>query len=239
MKKLIENYFGPWDKNEIYIPTYEEVNLLDGSASVNKQIEQLHINVGLKGLPYAHERAYSLALLNNIFGGGASSVLFQKVREELGLCYTIYSYSQPYIGVGSLNIYTGLSKQFAGKALEVINRELKHFADNGISDEKLNINKEKLISGYLLGLESTASRMFANAKCLLLQNKIKTAEEVTEKINKINKQDINYVLEECFKPGIISASYVGQDVEIDGLNKIIGLSDVAYNRDVIVNDKRV
>jgi len=46
-------------------------------------------------------------------------------------------------------------------------------------------------------------------------------------------------LEECFKPGIISASYVGQDVEIDGLNKIIGLSDVAYNRDVIVNDKRV
>ena len=81
--------------------------------------------------------------------------------------------------------------------------------------------------------------MFANAKCLLLQNKIKTAEEVTEKINKINKQDINYVLEECFKPGIISASYVGQDVEIDELNKIIGLSDVAYNRDVIVNDKRV
>ena len=239
LKKLIENYFGPWDKNEIYIPTYEEVNLLDGSAYVNKQIEQLHINVGLKGLPYAHERAYSLALLNSIFGGGASSVLFQKVREELGLCYTIYSYSQPYIGVGSLNIYTGLSKQFAGKALEVINRELKHFADNGISDEKLNINKEKLISGYLLGLESTASRMFANAKCLLLQNKIKTAEEVTEKINKINKQDINYVLEECFKPGIISASYVGQDVEIDGLNKIIGISDVAYNRDVIVNDKRV
>ena len=60
-----------------------------------------------------------------------------------------------------------------------------------------------------------------------------------QKINKINKQDINYVLEECFKPGIISASYVGQDVEIDGLNKIIGISDVAYNRDVIVNDKRV
>ena len=207
LKKLMENYFGSWDKNEIYIPTYKEVNLLGGA--------------------------------NNIFGGGASSVLFQKVREELGLCYTIYSYSQPYIGVGSLNIYTGLSKQFANKALEVISRELKLFADKGISDEKLKINKEKLISGYLLGLESTASRMFANAKCLLLQNKIKTAEEVTEKINKINKQDINYVLEECFKPGIISASYVGQDVEIDGLNKIVGLSDVAYNRDLIVNDKRV
>ena len=104
LKKLMENYFGSWDKNEIYIPTYKEVKLLGGAAYVNKQIEQLHINIGLKGLPYAHERAYSLALLNNIFGGGASSVLFQKVREELGLCYTIYSYSQPYIGVGSLNI---------------------------------------------------------------------------------------------------------------------------------------
>lgn len=239
LKELIEKYFGQWSKDYRYIPTYDNLSLLNGSKYINKPIEQLHINLGLNGLPYADDKAYSLALLNNIFGGGASSILFQKVREELGLCYTIYSYSQPYIGVGSLNIYTGLSKQYADKALSVINRELKIFAEKGISDEVLEINKEKLISGYLLGLESTSSRMFANAKCLLLQNKIKTEEEVTTKINKIDKEDINYVLEKCFKPGIISASYVGPDVEVEKLNKIITLDEIAFNKESMSTIRRV
>lgn len=239
LKKLLEQYFGPWNKDEIFVPTYEKTELLNGTMYSNKQIEQLHINLGLNGLPYADDKAYSLVLLNNIFGGGASSVLFQKVREELGLCYSIYSYNQPYLGVGSLNIYTGLSKQYADKALEVIDRELKKFADQGISDEKLNINKEKLKSSYLLGLESTSSRMFANGKCLLLQNKIKTEEEVISRINKIDQNDINYVLEKCFKPGIISTAYVGQDVDIDILNKIICPSDIAYNNRNYTDKARV
>ena len=218
LRKILEEKFGEWEGEDQYEPSYEEPKILNGTIYTNKPIEQLHINLALKGLPYAHDKSYALLLLNNIFGGGASSRLFQKVREELGLCYTIYSYAQPYLGVGINNIYTGVSKQYAEKALDAINKELRDFAKNGISKEQLDINKEKIKAGYILGLESTSSRMFANAKSMLLQNKIKTQEEVIEKINIINKEDINYVLDTCFKPGIISTAYVGPDIEFEKLN---------------------
>ena len=231
LRKLIEEYFGKWSKEDIYNPEYDKVELHHGSKYAEKQIEQVHINLGLKGLPYADDRAYSLVLLNNVLGGGASSLMFQKVREELGLCYNIYSYMQPYLGVGTLNIYTGLSNKYSDNALEVINRELIKFANEGITDEILAINKEKIKASYILGLESTSSRMFANAKSLLLQNKIKTQQDVIDRINKIDKEDINYVLEKCFKPGIISTAYVGQDVEVNKLNAIFDNVKVAYKND--------
>ncbi|WP_195987771.1 pitrilysin family protein [Clostridium sp. D53t1_180928_C8] len=228
LKKLIEENFGKWSKDDVYNPTYEPISLKHGSKYAEKQIEQVHINLGLNGLPYADDKSYSLVLLNNIFGGGASSILFQKVREELGLCYSVYSYMQPYLGVGTLNIYTGLSNKYCDKAISVINKHLYDFADKGISKELLEINKEKIKASYILGLESTSSRMFANAKCFLLQNKIKTQEDVINRINKIDNEDINYVLERCFKPGIVSSAFVGQGVEADKLNSIINNSKVAY-----------
>lgn len=229
LNDLIEKYFGEWKSSKIYIPQYKTPILLNNSKYAEKQIEQLHIDLGLKGLPYAHEKGYALVLLNNIFGGGASSILFQKVREELGLCYTVYSYPQPYQGVGVFNIYTGLSKQYADKALSVIDRELKLFANGKLSDELLNINKEKIKASYILGLESTASRMFANAKCVLLQNRIKTQNDVINKINNINHADIEYVLEECFKPGIISTAFVGPEVDYKMLDSIVNNSTEAYD----------
>lgn len=227
--KLIEEKFEPWEGDKNYTPTYDQPILLNNTKYTNKQIEQVHISLALKGLPYAHEKSYALLLLNNVFGGGASSILFQKVREELGLCYTIYSYAQPYLGVGINSIYTGLIKESADKALEVINNELKNFASKGISKEILNINKEKIKANYILGLESTSSRMFANAKTMLFQNKIKNQEDVIKRINNINNDDINYVLDTCFKPGIISAAYVGQDVDQEKLNKILENDIVAFN----------
>ena len=228
LRKLIEEYFGKWSKDDIYNPTYESIILKHDSKYTEKQIEQVHINLGLNGLPYADDKSYSLVLLNNIFGGGASSILFQKVREELGLCYSVYSYMQPYLGVGTMNIYTGLSNKYCDKAISVINEHLHDFANKGISKELLEINKEKIKASYILGLESTSSRMFANAKCFLLQNKIKTQEDVIKRINKIDNDDINYVLERCFKPGIISTAFVGQGIEADKLNSIINNSKVAY-----------
>lgn len=228
LRKMIEEYFGKWSTENKYNPKYEIVTLKNNSKYTEKQIEQVHINLGLNGLPYADDKSYSLVLLNNIFGGGASSIMFQKVREELGLCYSIYSYMQPYLGVGTLNIYTGLSNKYADKAIEVINKQLYEFANKGISKELLDINKEKIKASYILGLESTSSRMFANAKTFLLQNKVKTQEDVINRINQIGNDDINYVLERCFKPGVISNAFVGQDVEVDKLNSIINEAKVAY-----------
>lgn len=229
LENLIEKYFGSWKNNTDYEPYYGDPIIQVDSAYVKKEIEQLHISLGLEGVPYGDDNNYALVVLNNIFGAGASSILFQKVREDLGLCYSIASYLQPFQGIGTLNIYAGLNKNYAEKALEVIDRELNEFSKNGITDEQLEINKEKIKANYILGLESTSSRMFANAKSYLFRNKIKTQEEVIKKIDKIDKNDIQYILDKCFKKGILNAAYVGQGVECDKLDSIILKNAKAYN----------
>jgi predicted Zn-dependent peptidase len=219
LDELINKYFGECDKTIIQVD----------SAYAKKEIEQLHISLGLEGLPYGDENNYALVLLNNIFGSGASSILFQKVREELGLCYSITSYLQPFQGVGTLNIYAGLNRNYGEKALEVVEKEITLFSKNGITDKQLEINKEKIKANYILGLESTSSRMFSNAKTFLFRNKIKTQEEVIKKIDNIRKDNIQYVLERCFKKGVINAAYVGQDVEYSKLDSIILKNAKAYD----------
>jgi predicted Zn-dependent peptidase len=229
LEGLINMYFGEWKSTKEYKPEYKPVEIQIDSAYAKKEIEQLHISLGLQGLSYGDDYNYPLVLVNNIFGGGASSILFQKVREELGLCYSIASYLQPFEGVGTLNIYAGLNRNYGEKALEVIDQEISLFVKNGITKEQLEINKEKIKANYILGLESTSSRMFANAKAYLFRNRIKTQEDVTNKIDRINKDDIQYVLDKCFKKGVLNAAYVGQDVEYDKLNAIILKNANAYD----------
>lgn len=229
LEDLINRYFGSWESKNQYKPEYKETRLHIDSAYAKKEIEQLHVSLGLEGLPYGDENNYALVLLNNIFGGGASSILFQKVREELGLCYSIASYLQPFQGIGTLNIYAGLNRNYGEKALEVIDKEVTLFSKNGITKEQLEINKEKIKANYILGLESTSSRMFSNAKTYLFRNQIKTQETVIKKIDEINEESIQYVLDKCFKKGVLNTAYVGQDVEYDKLNSIILKSAKAYD----------
>lgn len=229
LESLIEKYFGCWENNREYKPEYGSPLIRVDSSYIKKDIEQLHISLGLEGVQYGDDNNYALVVLNNIFGGGASSILFQKVREELGLCYSIYSYLQPLQGIGTFNIYAGLNKNYAEKALEVIARELNEFSKKGISNEQLAINKEKIKASYILGLESTSSRMFANAKTYLFTNKIKTEEDVIRKIDNIDKNNIQCILDKCFKKGVLNAAYVGQDVEYDKLDSIILKNSKSYD----------
>lgn len=229
LEGLINKYFGGWESKHEYKPEYKQTEIKVNSSYAKKEIEQLHISLGLEGLPYGDNNNYSLVILNNIFGSGASSILFQKVREELGLCYSIASYLQPFQSVGTLNIYAGLNRNYGEKALEVIDKEIALFCKNGITDIQLEINKEKIKANYILGLESTSSRMFSNAKTYLFRNRIKTQEEVIKKIDEISKDDIQYVLDRCFKKGILNSAYVGQDVEYSKLNSIILKNTEAYD----------
>ncbi len=229
VKDLLEKHFGDWHCSNKYVPKYENVQIRTGSKYVNKDIEQLHISIGLKGLPYGDENNYSLVLLNNILGNGASSILFQKIREELGLCYSIGSYLQQFQKTGTFNIYAGLNKNYGEKALSAIDEELRKFSKISITGEQLNINKEKIKATYILGLESTSSRMFANAKSYLFRKEVRTQEEVIKNIDSINEESIEYVLNSCFKDGILNIAYVGSDIEYNKLDDIILKNLKAYD----------
>lgn len=178
--------------------------------SKSKDIEQVHISLGLNGIETGNEDLYTLLAINNIFGGGTSSRLFQKIREERGLAYTIYSYPSSFQNTGIFSIYAGLNPQYVGQVAGLIIEEIAEMRDKGISEEQLFKSKEQLKGNYMLGLESTSSRMFGIGKSELLLNRIYEPKEVLEKIDMINMDDARRIIKRVFGSGITSAAVVGK-----------------------------
>jgi predicted Zn-dependent peptidase len=221
IEKLVEKYFGNWNSTNKKLTKYSKPNILSNNLLKKKSIEQLHISLGIPGIETGNEDLYALLLLSNVFGGGASSILFQKIREEKGLCYSIYSYISAFMNTGVVNIYTCLNPKYAADALNMIKEEMKKFVQSGISDEKLAKAKEQLKGSYILGLESTSSRMFNNGKAVLFLNEIKTPADLIEKINGIDRIKLEEVMQRTFANGIINSSFVGENVDFDSLNHIL------------------
>jgi predicted Zn-dependent peptidase len=214
IEKLVERYFGKWNSENKNITKYSSPEISNLHYFRKKDIEQLHISLGIPGVGIGTDDTYTLILLSNILGGGASSRLFQKVREELGVCYSIYSYVSAMKNTGIVSIYAGLSPQYAKVAINAIEEEVSKFAKHGIDNERLIKAKEQLKGSYILGLESTSSRMFSNGRSVMFTDKINTPEDVLMKVNAIDKFKINDVMEKTFKKGIINSAYVGKEKEI-------------------------
>jgi predicted Zn-dependent peptidase len=214
IEKLLEVYFGKWFTKNKNITKYSSPELLNQHFFRKKDIEQLHISLGIPGVEIGNEDTYALILLSNILGGGASSRLFQKIREELGLCYSIYSYISAFKNTGVVSIYAGLNPLYAEVAIDAIKEEVSKFAKLGIDNERLLKAKEQLKGSYILGLESTSSRMFSNGKSVMFLNRINTPKDVLRKINDIDMERVNSVMEKTFKKGIINSAYVGKEREM-------------------------
>lgn len=221
IEELIQKYFGKWNSLNKNITNYSTPKLLKDHLHKRKNIEQLHISLGIPGVQTGNEDLYTLLLLSNIFGGGASSILFQKIREERGLCYSIYSYISAFNNTGVLSIYTSLNPKYAPVVLELIKEEIDKFIKTGISSDKLRKAKEQLKGSYILGLESTSSRMFNNGKSVLLLNKINTPEDIIMKIDKINENQLTEVIKKTFSKGIQNSAFVGEPENLDLLKRII------------------
>ena len=120
-ESLVDRFFAPFvatNKSKSYYCT-EKTNL-GKTIKINKDIEQNHLAIAFDGIKYNGNYFDEMSLLNTILGSGMSSRLFQKVREDMGLCYTIYSYPSGYRDVGSLSIYAGLNPDQTKQAYEAI-----------------------------------------------------------------------------------------------------------------------
>jgi len=160
-----------------------------------KDIEQSHICLGLKGLAIDDDRYYALMLLNNIMGGSMSSRLFQNIREEKGLAYSVYSMSSSFSNTGYFNIYAGVSHEKVRDAIVGIQDELKLLARDGVTHEELETAKEQMKGSYIFSMENVNGRMFTNGKNMLLLNRIYTPEEVLANIDAVTLDDIREVSE--------------------------------------------
>ena len=151
-----------------------------------KDIQQSHICMATKTIALGDPRYYSFSVLNNIMGGSMSSRLFQNIREEKGLAYSVYSMNSTFSTSGYYNIYAGVSHDKVAAAIDGIKAK-------GVSDEELSMSKEQLKSSYIFGQENVASRMFAIGKNLLLLGKVFTAEEVLKGIEEVSHESINAI----------------------------------------------
>ncbi|WP_130863630.1 M16 family metallopeptidase [Bacilliculturomica massiliensis] len=160
-----------------------------------KDVEQAHICLGVRGVPMDHELYYALALLNNIMGGSMSSRLFQNIREQKGLAYSVYSSSSSYVKHGMYSIYAGVASNKTEDAVRGIAEELRRLAADGVTDEELDMAKEQIKSNYIFGQENVNSRMFSNGKNILLLGRVKPPEEVIANVDRVTMDEIGRAAE--------------------------------------------
>jgi predicted Zn-dependent peptidase len=129
-----------------------------------RETSQLHLCVGMDGLPFAHEDRYALYLLNAMLGGGMSSRLFQEIREKRGLAYSVYSYQASYRDCGLLAVYAGTNPESSSRVVDLIRAECARLRDEPIDLRDFRQAKDQLKGNLLLGLEGTGSRMTRLAK---------------------------------------------------------------------------
>ncbi|WP_432665001.1 pitrilysin family protein [Wukongibacter baidiensis] len=177
----------------------------------NKDIEQVHVCLGFEGIPNNGEQnLYPLYVLNNIFGGSMSSRLFQSVREEHGLAYSIYSHPSFYKNFGLFSIYLSLNPSQLSNAVRLITDETKNLIANCITEDELKRSKEQLKGNYILGLESTSSIMTMLGKSEIYGKKLRSMEEILKIIDDINMSDIRNVVDKIFTSDKVSLSLVGK-----------------------------
>ena len=165
-----------------------------------KDIEQAHLCLSFPSVPVGDDKEdYSLSVLNSVFGGGMSSRIFRSIREERGLCYSVYSYSSQTEASGILGIYTGLNPDCLNEAEELIHKEISILLKEGITDYELTKGKEQVKAAILMDLESPASRMNYLGKDLLIYNKVTPVEEIVKTIDSITKSDINNIAHRIFE----------------------------------------
>ena len=158
-----------------------------------KDVEQTHICLGTRSMKLSDKRYYAFAVLNNIFGGSMGARLFQSIREEKGLAYSVYSSNSSHVDTGMFNIYAGVSHDKVKDAIFAIKDELAKLKKDGITKEELLTAKEQIKGSYIFSLESVNGRMVANGKNMTLLNKMYEPKEIIANINKVTMADIEEV----------------------------------------------
>ncbi len=176
----------------------------------NKEIEQNHIAIGFPGLPVADPDRYAYQIMNAIIGGGMSSRLFQSVREQNGLCYSIYSYTASHEETGMFSIYTALNQPMEEKAIRLILEELSRFREEGPARDELGRCREQLKTNLLMSLESTSARMNHIGRSELVFGRVIPPDEIVQGYDAVNAEDVRKAAERVIRFDQASICAVGQ-----------------------------
>ncbi|MEK7307181.1 MAG: pitrilysin family protein [Nitrospirota bacterium] len=209
LMKTLDRYFGRYSAKDtdgkIRITPEIDVDTL----IKRKKLEQVHICIGMRGLPLPHKDRYALYLLNSIVGGSLSSRLFHEIRERRGLAYSIYSYLSLYYDAGQFNIYAATSVNSAEEVIRLIKRELSSIRRGGIGADEMRKTKNQLKGNLMLSMESTGTRMNKLAKDEIYFGQFFSLEDMISEIESVSKDQIRILAEEIFDPTGFSVTILG------------------------------
>jgi len=172
-------------------------------------LEQTHLYLGVPAYPFPHEMRFACYALNTILGGGMSSRLFQKVREQQGLAYAVFSELSLYRDTGCLAIYAGTAVETAGRVIDSIVKEFRELKENSVPEDELRRAKDHLKGSFMLGLESTSSRMSNLARQEMYFQRFFTLDEMIQSIEEITAGQVQRIAQEFFNPKNITLAVLG------------------------------
>ena len=209
----IEEKFKVWKKRDVNVDI-KKAEFKSCFLTKNKDIEQVNLAMSLEAVPIESDKeVYALAVINTVFGGSISSRLFQKIREEKGLVYSIYSSQSLYRKCGELGIFASMSNEHLKEVYESIIEEIKIMKKYYLTDQEIKESKEQLKGSYILGLESTSSRMMSIGRALLLNNKVESTDDILKSIDNVDRETVKIVIDKIFNLDILVVCIVGRDVE--------------------------
>ena len=155
--------------------------------------EQVHVSMGVPALDRDDPDRYALALVDIALGGGMSSRLFQEVREERGLAYSVYSFRATFADAGMLGIYAGTAPDRADEVIKVVDDICGRMAAEGPTEHELEVGKGQLRGSMLLGLEDSAGRMSRIGRSQLVHGEVPTVEEILDRVDAVTLDDARAV----------------------------------------------
>ena len=174
-----------------------------------KSLEQVQLCLGVPAPPVNDPSRYGVYLLNTMLGGGMSSRLFQTIREDQGLAYSIYSEMNPFRDTGSLCVYAGTSVDKTEKVLRLTLEELRRLKEETVSEAELKRAKDQLKSNMVIGLESSGSRMSNLARQQMYFGRFFGVDEIIEEIEAVTIADIQDLAQRLFRPEAIALTLLG------------------------------
>ncbi len=174
-----------------------------------RELEQVHICLGVPSYPVAHQQRFASAVLNNILGGGMSSRLFQNIREKQGLAYAVFSELSSYRDTGLLSIYAGTALETARQVVRLVIEEFRSLKQQPVSEEELRRAKDHLKGSLMLSLESTSSRMSNLAREEMYFGRFFTLDEILASIERVTREEVQQTAQEFFHPEQIAVTVLG------------------------------
>lgn len=162
---------------------------------------QTHIVIGSDAFPHSDPRRYAMSMIGMLFGGGMSSRLFQRIREELGLAYSVYSFQSFHEDAGMHGVYVGTTPESARAAVDAINEEMEKLSGEGLTDADIAAGKSQIKGQITLALESPTSRMYRAAGTELYGEPYRTLDELLALIDSIDGDTVADLCKTFYNPG--------------------------------------